>query len=155
MERSLGTRTEYVDYDRGYLFLTSAYGPMIRILQVASGQFLHDVYMEDVRSYTSCKVNSKYVLIRSNDKFYIYDLESIKATEDVQPYLLLCVMRPLTQRHLMDEDEILRSYHCLSCRSCDRASSYNHRYKFEVIDVASIDSLKRLLPKFSLFHSTS
>ena len=69
MERSLGTRTEYVDYDRGCLFLTSAYGPMIRILQVASGQFLHDVYMEDVCSYTSCKVNSKYVLIKNNDFF--------------------------------------------------------------------------------------
>ena len=145
VERSLGAKTEYVDYDRGYLFLIKANGPMARIMDVASGTFLHDVFIEKLphHSFGSCRVNSKYVVIENNGfpkkTLWIYDLESIKATDDVPHYLLLCVIKTKLngQLRLVDEDQIV-------CSS---------DIGVEVFNVASIDTLKCQLLKASLYDS--
>ena len=144
VERSLGAKTEYVDYDRGYLFLIKANGPMARIMDVASGTFLHDVFIEKLphHSFGSCRVNSKYVVIENNGfpkkTLWIYDLESIKATDDVPHYLLLCVIKTKLngQLRLVDEDQIV-------CSS---------DIGVEVFNVASIDTLKCQMSKASLYE---
>jgi hypothetical protein len=60
LERSLTVITRY-KYDRGLMFIIS--DRLIRILDVASGTYLHDIHMNKFRWVKDIKVNSNYVVI--------------------------------------------------------------------------------------------
>ena len=119
-------------YDGGYLFLMNN-DCLVRIFDVASGTFLHDIRTEP--SCFDCvisRVNSNYVVIaRSNgnrSKLFIYDLKCLKETDIVPSHLLLTTIDLECQgkKILMNETRIA----CLS--DC----------KMYVVDLEPVDRLR-------------
>jgi F-box-like len=80
-------------YDRGYLFLTNNKRSLIRMLDVASGTFLHDMPVKPSEFVSIItRVNSNYVVaavIESDSILYIYDLKCLKETDAAPTHLLL------------------------------------------------------------------
>ena len=106
---------------------------LVRILDVASGTFLHDIRTEP--SCFDCvisRVNSNYVVIaRSNgnrSKLFIYDLKCLKETDTVPSHLLLTTidLECKVDAMMMNETRIV----CLSDR------------KMYVVDLKPIDRLR-------------
>ena len=84
-------------YDDGYLFLTNNSRSFVRVLDVASGTFLHDIRLEPTS--TDCiitRANSNYVVIVTSNwilsKLYVYDSKFLKETEIVPSHLLLTMI---------------------------------------------------------------
>jgi hypothetical protein len=94
VERSVTFRAKYLQYDKGYLLILKGKGP-VRILDVASGTFLHDIGIKPSKTFhmtihLSFRVNSNYVVIATHDsKLYIYDLKCLKETDTLPTHLLL------------------------------------------------------------------
>jgi hypothetical protein len=93
VERSLSCDDRFhFFYDGGYLFLINSF--FVRILDVASGTFLHDMPVEPPIYSDSgiTRVNSNYFVVAgkySNSKLYVYDLECLKDTDADPTHLLL------------------------------------------------------------------
>ena len=92
VERSLSSRANYFEYDKGYLFLLQK--DLVRILDVSSGTFLRDIRVESHQlDSIICCSNSNYVVIVSCSQFYsklnVYDLKCLKETNAVPSHLLL------------------------------------------------------------------
>jgi F-box-like len=122
-------------YAGGFLFLLSS-ECLVRILDVATGTFLHDIRMEPTR--IDCKitrVNSNYVVIATklsnfygHSKLYVYDLKCLKDTDVVPTHLLLTTIELHCEvlAMMMNETGIV----CLS---------YNNMH---VVDLKPIDRLR-------------
>ena len=115
-QRSLTCYYETSYYDGGYLFLMNSEG-LVRILDVASGTFLHDIRMElSSFEYIIARVNSNYVVIAIINKgfttLYVYDLKCLKETDVAPTHLLLTTieLRRNVKRMAMNETRIV----CLS-----------------------------------------
>jgi F-box-like len=101
VERSLTCYYGTSYYDGGYLFLINS-DFLVRILDVASGTFLHDIRMEasSIVSVVSSRVNSNYVVIAAiqnnwsgHSSLYVYDLKCLKETDTVPSHLLLTTIK--------------------------------------------------------------
>jgi len=71
VERSVSSRAIYLQYDKGYLLVLRE-KDRIRILEVASGTFLHDIRIEPsemfpVMTHLYFRVNSNYVVFGTHD----------------------------------------------------------------------------------------
>jgi WD40 repeat protein len=93
VERSMSFRAKYLQYDNGYLFVLKKEN-LVRILDVASGTFLRDIFIKPSKTFQLYNViyrtNPNYVVIATHDsKLYIYDLKCLKETEVVPSHLLL------------------------------------------------------------------
>ena len=51
---------------------------LIRILDVASGTYLHDIHMAKFSWITSIRVNSNYVVINGGKCLHVYSLQALK-----------------------------------------------------------------------------
>jgi hypothetical protein len=135
VERSLTCYYETSYYDGGYLFLMNS-DCLVRILDVASGTFLHDIRMEP-SSFDSIifRVNSNYVVTaitkngyNEHSKLYVYDLKCLKETDVVPSHLLLTSidLKCKVTRITMNESRIV-------CRSL---------FHLKVIDLKHIDRMR-------------
>ena len=106
---------------------------LVRILDVASGTFLHNIRMEP--SSFDCiisKVNSNYIVIATiqnwNSTLHVYDLECLKETDVVPTHLLLTTIKLewKVERMTMNETRIV----CLSKKN------------MYVVDLKHIDRLR-------------
>ena len=78
LERSLSVRSQlWPRYDRGLLFLRNR-NQLIRILDVASGTYLHDINMGKCRWIEDIKANSNYVVIIADSNLYVYSLQALR-----------------------------------------------------------------------------
>ena len=94
IERSLSCDNRFhCFYDDGYLFLTNNSRSFVRMLDVASGSFLHDIPIE--QSFCDSVItrsNSNYVVVAVMNiysKLYVYDLKYLKETDADPTHLLL------------------------------------------------------------------
>jgi hypothetical protein len=123
-------KTSY--YDGGYLFLMNS-DNLVRILDVASGTFLHDIRTE-LSSFKCmiCRVNSNYVVIalikNGCTTLYVYDVKCLKETISVPTHLLFTSIELECKvlAMLMNETRLV----CLS---------YDKMY---VVDLKPIDRLR-------------
>ena len=104
-------------YDGGYVFLMNSGQSSVRMLDVTSGTFLHDMPMK--LSYFDVmftRVNSNYVVIvatnRIRSMLRVYDLKCLRDTDAVPTHLLLTKidLQFSVKRMLMNETRIV----CLS-----------------------------------------
>jgi WD40 repeat protein len=116
VERSLSC-LYFGSYDGGYVFLMNSDHSSVRMLDVTSGTFLHDMRMK--LSYFDViltRVNSNYVVIVTTNRVYstlhVYDLKCLKETDAVPTHLLLTKidLKFTVKRMLMNETRIV----CLS-----------------------------------------
>ena len=93
VERSLSCRAQYLQYDKGYLFVSKKQN-LVGILDVASGTFLRDISIKPSKNYNMIfRVNSNYVVMANVDsKLYVYDLKCLKETAAVPSHLLLTLI---------------------------------------------------------------
>ena len=125
-------------YDGGFLFLINSKG-LVRILDVATGTFLHDIRIEPSSiDGIITRVNSNYVGIATtvysknqficHSKLFIYDLKCLKETDTVPSHLLLTTidLECKVDAMMMNETRIV----CLSDR------------KMYVVDLKPIDRLR-------------
>jgi F-box-like len=141
VERSLTCYYETSYYDGGYLFLMNS-DFLVRILDVASGTFLHDILMEPSSfDYVITRSYSNYVVIatiKNNwcgpSKLHVYDLKCLKENNVVPTHLLLTTidLECKVKRMTMNETRIV-------CLSSD---------VMYVIDLKPIDRLR--YPEFCL-----
>ena len=79
LERSLSVRPEWwFHYDRGLMFFTKDHNQLIRILDVASGTYLHDIDMGKIEHIYAIKANSNYVVIITDSNLYVYSLQALR-----------------------------------------------------------------------------
>jgi hypothetical protein len=115
VERSLSGYFKTSYYDGGYLFLITK-DCLVRMLDVASGTFLHDIRMKPFKFGYIFRVNSNYVVIATitnlHSTLYVYDLKRLKETHVVPTYLLLTKieLKQKVERMAMNETRIV----CLS-----------------------------------------
>jgi hypothetical protein len=117
-ERSLTCYHETSFYDGGYLFLINS-DCLVRILDVASGTFLHYIRMEP-SSFDSIiyRVNSNYVVMakiknghHEHSTLYVYDMKCLKETDVMPTHLLTTIdLKRKVKRMTMNETRIV----CLS-----------------------------------------
>ena len=80
LERSLSVMSRWWFYDRGLMFIIKRDG-LIRILDVASGTYLHDIDMGKSDNYLrilDIKANSNYVVIFDRSNLYVYSLQALR-----------------------------------------------------------------------------
>ena len=120
-------------YDGGYVFLMNSGQSSVRMLDVTSGTFLHDMPMK--LSYFDVmftRVNSNYVVIvatnRIRSMLRVYDLKCLRDTDAVPTHLLLTKidLQFSVKRMLMNETRIV----CLSDKN------------MYVLDLKPIDRLR-------------
>ena len=79
LERSLSVRFGWqFKYDRGLMFLIDGDDRLIRILDVASGTYLHDIDMGESRWIVDIKANLNYVVIIAESDLYVYSLQALR-----------------------------------------------------------------------------
>jgi F-box-like len=129
VERSVSCRAQYLQYDKGYLFVSKTEN-LVGILDVASGTFLRDTSIKPSKNnHMICRVNSNYVVMNHFDsKLHVYDLKCLKETDAVPSHLLLTTidLECSVKEVLMDETRIV----CLS------------NNKMFVVDLKPIDRLR-------------
>ena len=136
VERSMSCDCRFdIYYDGGYLFFMNNYG-LVRMLDVMSGTFLHDMPFEKpfYVDCMICRVNSNYVVSAAisscsgKTKLYVYDLKCLKETDVAPTHLLLTtiVLECKVDAMMMNETRIV----CLSDR------------KMYVVDLKPIDRLR-------------
>jgi hypothetical protein len=77
LERSLSVMTGMsFHYDRSLLFMIK--GQLIRILDVVSGTYLHDIHMRQIGTIKAIKVNLNYVVIVYSFNLYVYSLQALR-----------------------------------------------------------------------------
>ena len=139
VERSLTCFYEMSFYDGGYVFLMNS-DCLVRILDVASGTFLHDIRMKPSSfDYMITRVNSNYVVIAAVEinsemdsggktKLSVFDLKCLKETDVVPTHLLLTTidLKCEVKRMAMNETRIV----CLSDKN------------MYVVDLKHVDRLR-------------
>jgi hypothetical protein len=132
VERSLSGYFETSFYDKSHLFLMNN-DCLVRILDVASGTFLHDIRVEPPSiDCITIRVNSNYVVIArpngTRSTLYVYDLNCLKETDTVPSHLLLTTidLEFKVREMLMNETRIA----CLS------------KQNMFVVDLKPIDRLR-------------
>jgi len=63
-------------YDRSLMFIIK--GQLIRILDVVSGTYLHDIHMSQIGTIKAIKVNLNYVVIIDRSNLYVYSLQALR-----------------------------------------------------------------------------
>jgi WD40 repeat protein len=133
IERSLSCDNRFhCFYDRGFLFFTNNSRRFVRILDVASGSFLHDMPIE--QSFCNSVItrsNSNYVVVAAMNiysKLFIYDLKCLRETDTAPSHLLLTSidLECKIEAMMMNENRIV----CLSDR------------EMYVVDLKPIDRLR-------------
>jgi hypothetical protein len=134
VERSLSCDPYFVCYyDGGYLFFMNNC-ELVRMLDVASGTFLHDMLF-NLPLYVGCmigRVNSNHVVIaiskEGHTTLYVYDLKCLKETDCVptDPLLTTIDLECIVLAMLMNETRLV-------CLSYD---------KMCVVDLKPIDRLR-------------
>ena len=83
-------RAQYLQYDKGHLFVSKKEN-LVRILDVASGTFPRDIRIKPSKNYHMIfRVNSNYVVMNNLDsKLHVYDLKCLRETAAVPSHLLL------------------------------------------------------------------
>jgi len=77
LERSLSVMIGMsFHYDRSLMFMIK--GKLIRILDVVSGTYLHDIYMSQIGTIKAIKVNLNYVVIIDRSNLYVYSLQALR-----------------------------------------------------------------------------
>ena len=77
LETSLSVMSRWrFEYDRGLMFFFQ--DQLIRILDVASGTYLHDIDMGESRWIVDIKANLNYVVIIAESDLYVYSLQALR-----------------------------------------------------------------------------
>jgi hypothetical protein len=75
LERSLSA-IRWFEYDQGLMFFIGQ--RLIRVLDVASGTYLHDMHIGRFPWIKSVRVNSNYVVVIGDVCLYVYSLQALK-----------------------------------------------------------------------------
>jgi hypothetical protein len=129
LERSL-TVIRRFEYDQGLMFIIS--DRLIRILDVVSGTYLHDIHMNKFRWIRSIRVNSNYVVIIGRVKLYVYSLKALKNDPKTDPFVSKIKFKYETLDALVDETQIV----CLG-----RNYTNNLLSDIIVVDFGSFDKM--------------
>jgi hypothetical protein len=111
----------YLDsyYNGGYLLLIDCIRNRIRMLDVVSGTFLHDIplnYSSYIVTFDCIKVNSAYVVVAvaergydGHSKLFVYDLECLKQINAVPTHLRLTTIevKDKVEAMMMNESKIV------------------------------------------------
>ena len=129
LERSLSVIRRFA-YDQGLMFIIS--DQLIRILDVASGTYLHDIHMNKFRWIKDIRVNSNYVVIIGRVNLYVYSLKALKNARPTDPFVSKIKFKYETLDALVDETQIV----CLG-----RNYTNNLLSDIIVIDFGSFDQM--------------